>query len=336
MENDAVGMPDGAPSAAILMMLLAEDEAAEVLRHLDPDEVRRLGSEMYAAAAADEATVGSALSRFIDGSRAVSALAPGAERRIRTVMTEALGNSRAENLLSAIAPQQGGALQERLRWIDHEVIGSVLATEHQQAGAVILSLLSPDVAARAMAGIDAAQQAELLYRAARLRPVSAEAMADIEAVLTEAETERNRAAPVELGGETQVAKIVNHLSRPDGESLLRMMRRKDKQLASAIEDEMFVFEDLNRLDAKALGAVLRGVEATTLALALRGADAALCDRFLATMSARAADTIRDGLAEMGPVKREEVDGARRVIIGVARSMAASGDIMLGGKSDDYV
>lgn len=336
MADEVADTLGGAPSAAILMMLLDEDEAAAVLRHLDPDEVRQLGSEMFAAAEADEKTVGSALTRFVSGSREVSALAPGAGRKIRSVMSEALGDARAEHLLSTIAPQAASALQERLRWIDSGVIGSVLANEHPQAGAVIVSLLTPDVAARAMAGIDAAQQAELLYRAARLRPVRAEAMEDIEAALTAAEAERERIASVELGGESQVARIVNSLPRTDGESLLRMMRKRDKLLASAIEDEMFVFEDLNRFDAKSLGAVLRGVDASILTLALRGADAALADRFLATMSARAADTIRDGLAEMGPVKREDVDGARRQIIAIARAMAAAGEIVLDGKSDEYV
>lgn len=336
MVSEGTEMLAGAPSAAILMMLLDEEEASAVLRHLDPDEVRQLGSEMFAAAEADETTVGNALTRFVSGSREVSALAPGADRKIRSVMSGVLGDARAEQLLSTIAPHAGNALQERLRWIDSEVIASVLADEHPQAAAVIVSLLTPETAARAMAGMDGVAQTELLYRAARLLPVSAEAMADIEAVMNEAEAERERAASVELGGETQVARIVNNLPRPDGESLLRMMRKRDKLLAAAIEDEMFVFEDLNRLDAKSLGAVLRGVDATVLALALRGVDAALADRFLATMSARAADTIRDGLAEMGLVKREDVDGARRQIIAIARAMAASGEIMLDGKNDDYV
>jgi flagellar motor switch protein FliG len=326
----------GVPSAAILMMLLEDSEAAEVLRHLDPEEVRQLGSEMYAAAEADEAAVGNALNRFVDGSREVSALAPGADRKIRSVMAEALGNVRADNLLAKIAPQQSGKTLELLRWMEREVIAAVVAGEHPQVGAVIISVLTPEAAAGALADLDGAQQADLLYRAARLQTVRAEAIADLEAILSAAESRRDSSPQVELGGEGNVARIVNSLSRPAGENILKLMRKKDKVLAAAIEDEMFVFEDLNKLDAKSLGAVLRGVEAATLALALKGAETALSDRFLATMSARAADTIRDELAEMAPVKREEVDAARKAIIAVARAMAASGEIMLGGKSDEYV
>jgi flagellar motor switch protein FliG len=326
----------GAPSAAIMMMLLEDSEAAEVLRHLEPEEVRQLGGEMYAAAEADEAAVGDALARFVSGSREVSALAPGAERKIRTVMTEALGNVRADNLLAAIAPQQSGKILELLRWMDQDIIAAVVSAEHPQVAAVIVSVLTPEAAVAALAGLDASAQADLLYRSARLQSVRAEAIADLEAVLVAAEQNRDQSPQVELGGEGNVAKIVNSLSRPAAENILKLMRKKDKVIAAAIEDEMFVFEDLNRLDVKSLGAVLRGVEAATLALALKGTDSALSDRFLATMSARAADTIRDELSEMAPVKREEVEVARKAIIAVARAMAASGEINLGGKSDEYV
>lgn len=203
-------------------------------------------------------------------------------------------------------------------------------------GAVLVSMMAPEIAAQALADLPADRQADLLWRAARLGPVQADAIDDLEALLAEAEAVSAKPESIEIGGHGDVAKIVNSLPRPAGEELLKLVRKKDKQLAAAIEDEMFVFEDLNQLDAKSLGAVLRGVEAATLALALKGADGALADRFLATMSARAADTIRDELAEMAPVKREEVEAARKAIVAAARAMAASGEIMLGGKSDDYV
>ncbi len=326
----------GASSAAILMLLLEENEAAEVLRHLDPEEVRALGSEMYNAAQADEETVAGALGRFVDGSREVSALTPRADRKIRTVMSEALGPARADNLLAGISPQRSRETLMMLRWMEVETLSALIAGEHPQVGAVILSALSSEMAAQVLAPMDNERQADLLFRTARLGSIRAEAIEDLESILAEAESVRNHDSSVTLGGQGDVAKIVNNLPRTAGEGVLRMIRKKDKQLAATIEDEMFVFEDLNLLDAKSLGAVLRGVEAATLALALKGADSALSDRFLATMSARAAETIRDELAEMAPVKREDVETARKAIVTIARMMAATGEIMLGGKSDDYV
>lgn len=336
MDSDNPAEIGGASAAAILMLLLEEKEAADVLRHLDPDEVRQLGSEMFGAAEADEYRVDQALGRFVSGSREISALTPGADRKIRNVMTDALGDDRAGSLLSAIAPQPRRAALERLRWMDTATIATVIAAEHPQVGAVLLSMLTPDAAALALADFPADRQADLLCRAARLGPVQAEAIEDLESILAEAEATSADTGTLAIGGQGDVARIVNNLPRSTGEELLRLVRKKDKLLATAIEDEMFVFEDLYQLDAKSLGAVLRGVEAATLALALKGVDGALADRFLATMSARAADTIRDELAEMAPVKRDEVDTARRAIVAVARALAASGEIMLGDKGDDYV
>ena len=212
MEADGEPQIGGASAAAILMLLLEEKEAADVLRHLDPDEVRQLGSEMFGAAEADENKVDLALGRFVSGSREVSALTPGANRKIRNVMTDALGDDRAGSLLSSIAPQPQRDALERLRWMETETIADVIDAEHPQVGAVLLSMLAPDIAAAVLAGFSGERQADLLWRAARLGPVHA--------------------------------------------------------------------------------------EAATLALALKGAGGALADRFLATMSARAAETIRDELAEM--------------------------------------
>lgn len=326
----------GASAAAILMLLLEEKEAADVLRHLDPDEVRQLGSEMFSAAEADEHKVDLALGRFVAGSREVSALTPGADRKIRSVMADALGDDRAGSLLATIAPQQRRNALQKLRWMDPNALTGLIADEHPQVGAVLLSMLPPDAAAAALASLSSERQADLLWRVARLGPVQAEAIDDLESILSAAEALSAKTETLEIGGQGDVAKIVSSLPRAASEGVLRMMRKRDKQLAAAIEDEMFVFEDLNQLDAKSLGAVLRGVEAATLALALKGADGALVDRFLATMSARAAETIRDELAEMAPVKREEVDAARKAIVAIARMMAASGEIMIGGSGDDYV
>lgn len=336
MIHDTAQTIGGASAAAILMLLLEDKQAADILRHLDPEEVRQLGSEMYGAAEADEAKVCLALGRFVAGSREVSALTPGSDRKIRNVMAQALGDDRADTLLSAIAPQPRSDMLERLRWMEPATLGGLIAAEHPQVGAVLVSMMPAEIAAQALADLPADRQADLIWRAARVGAVQTEAIDDLDALLAEAEAAHTQGDAVEIGGHGDVAKIVNQMPRSLGEEVLKLVRKKDKQLAAAIEDEMFVFADLNQLDTKSLGTVLRGVEATTLALALKGADIALADRFLATMSARAADTIRDELAEMAPVKREEVEAARKAIVAEARAMAAAGEIMLGGAGDDYV
>lgn len=327
---------DGPTAAAILLMLLPDEDAGEIIKSLDPPVVRRLSEGMFKVADADEATVEAALDLFVDRCRKVSALSVGATPHIRSVLTRALGNVRADNILTNIAPTGSAAALEMLRWMEVDAIADILKREHAQVCALVLAVLTPEVAAQALAGFDADTQADLLARAARLTRVSREAIEDLEAVLAETQQTSRSIPALKLGGTSDAAKILNRMRKADGQRLINSLKQSDEELATAIEREMFVFDDLAALDDKALGAVLRSVEAPVLALGLRGAPPELIDQMLGCMSARAADTIRDDMATAPPAKRSEVEDAQRTILASARKLADAGEIQLGGGEDDYV
>ena len=327
---------EGSAAAAILLMLLDENEAATILKHLDPDEVRQLAKSMFDTANASEKQIGQALDRFVVRSRDVSALAIGADIRIRTVINQAVGNVRADNILAAVAPQRSAASVEILRWMDVDAISGLLAQEHPQVGALILSVLIPDVAARAIETLDEILQADLVLRAAMLTSVPAAAIEDLESVLASANVDGQRVAKQAIGGPSDVAKIMKKMPKSLSERTIRALKKTDKALAQAIEEEMFIFENLRDLDKKSLGSVLRSVDAAQLAVALKGTDEEMVDLCLATMSQRASETIRDEMAEMTMVKRADVDDAQKSIMTIVRQMAASGEIMIAGGGDDYV
>ena len=327
---------EGSAAAAILLMLLDESEAATILKQLGPEEVRQLAKAMFETANASEQQIGQALDRFVTRSRDVSALAIGADTRIRTVMNEAVGNVRADNILAAVAPQRSAASLEILRWMDVDAISGLLASEHPQVGALILSVLVPDVAARAIETLDEVLQADLVLRAAMLTSVPAAAIEDLESVLASANVDGQRVAKQAIGGPSDVAKIMKKMPKQLSERTLRSLKKHDRVLAQTIEEEMFIFENLRDLDKKSLSAVLRSVDAAQLAIALKGADEEMVDMCLATMSQRASETIRDEMTEMTMVKRADVDDAQKSIMQVVRQMAASGEIMIAGGGDDYV
>ncbi|MBN8842373.1 MAG: flagellar motor switch protein FliG [Sphingomonadales bacterium] len=327
---------EGSAAAAILLMLLEEEEAATILKHLDADEVRQLAKSMFDSANASENQIDQALDQFVNQSRGVSALAVGADTRIRTVIHQAVGNVRADNILAAVAPQSSAASLEMLRWMDVDAISALLANEHPQVGALILSVLVPDVAARAIETLDEVLQAELVLRAAQLTAVPAAAIEDLEAVLASANVGGQRVAKQPIGGPSDVAKIMKKMPKQLSERTIRALKKQDKFLAQTIEEEMFIFENLRDLDAKSLGTVLRSVDAAQLAVALKGTDEDMVDRCLATMSKRASETIRDEMTEMTMVKRVDVDEAQKAIMQIVRQMAASGEIMIAGAGDDYV
>jgi len=327
---------EGSAAAAILLMLLDESEAATILKQLGPEEVRQLAKAMFDTANASEQQIGQALDRFVTRSRDVSALAIGADIRIRTVMNEAVGNVRADNILAAVAPQRSAASLEMLRWMDVDAISGLLASEHPQVGALILSVLVPDVAARAIETLDEVLQADLVLRAAMLTSVPAAAIEDLEAVLASANVDGQRVAKQAIGGPSDVAKIMKKMPKQLSERTLRSLKKHDRVLAQTIEEEMFIFENLRDLDKKSLSSVLRSVDAAQLAIALKGADEEMVDMCLATMSQRAAETIRDEMTEMTMVKRADVDDAQKSVMQIVRQMAASGEIMIAGGGDDYV
>lgn len=327
---------EGSAAAAILLMLLDESEAATILKQLGPEEVRQLAKAMFDTANASEQQIGQALDRFVTRSRDVSALAIGADMRIRTVINEAVGNVRADNILAAVASQRSAASLEMLRWMDVDAISGLLASEHPQVGALILSVLVPDVAARAIETLDEVLQADLVLRAAMLTSVPAAAIEDLEAVLASANVDGQRVAKQAIGGPSDVAKIMKKMPKQLSERTLRSLKKHDRILAQTIEEEMFIFENLRDLDKKSLSAVLRSVDAAQLAIALKGADEEMVDMCLATMSQRAAETIRDEMTEMTMVKRADVDDAQKSVMQIVRQMAASGEIMIAGGGDDYV
>jgi len=326
---------DGATAAAILLMLLGDEDAGEIVKALDPSTVRRLGEGMFKVANADEATVEAALDLFVARCRATSALSVGVEPHIRSVLTRALGNVRADNVLTQIAPRSSAAALDLLRWMEVETIAEILKAEHAQVGALVLAALTPEIAAKALAGFDEVAQADLLARAARLTKVRREAIEDLEQLLSDYSARGASAPPLKVGGAAEAAQIVNRMGKSDGQRLIASIKQSDEALAAAIEREMLVFEDLATLDSKSLGAVLRSVEGSVLSLALRGADPKLLEQMLGCMSSRAADTIRDEMAERAPAKRAEVEEAQRAILAAARKLADAGEIQLGGE-DDYV
>ncbi len=335
---ETVGAPvvSGANAAAILLMLLGEDEAAAILKLCNSDEVKTLGAAMFATMGASEREIAAALNHFVGSSRALPSLSVNAEPKIRNVMTAAIGNVRADNILQDIAPDMSAPSLDVLRWMDAKAIAHLLATEPAQVGAIILAVLTPEVAAQALEGLDEARQSDLVFRSARLTSISADALSDLQLILSHAPASSPAGKPVKLGGKSDAARIVNSLKKPTSDKLLKSLKKRDRQLAQDIEDEMIVFGNLIDLDTKALGELMRAVDAATLGLALREAEPVLVDKMLGAMSARAAQSLRDDMAESGPAKRADVEEAQKAVIVTVRELAEAGTITLGSQANDYV
>ena len=317
-------------------MLLAEDEAAQVLSRLEPDEVQHLGGAMFNVADVSEPQINSVLNIFVDQARARTTVGYGAETQIKNMMERALGSERAENILSRITPVAKSNALEALKWMDPRAIAGMIEGEHPQIAAIVLAHLEPPVAADVLQLLDESIQPDLVYRVATLGPVTAEALEDLEKLLLSQKTRAAAPPPTKRGGAAEAAKIVNNSRTSAEQRIIRALAKLDKGLARTIEDEMFVFDNLMSVDDKGLGTLMRSVENDVLVVALKGADPRLRDKILGCMSSRAAQSIVDEMADRGPIRLAEVQDAQKEILAIARRLASEGTINLGGKDDDYV
>jgi flagellar motor switch protein FliG len=324
--------------AAVLVMLLAEEDATGLLAQLTPEELRLLGSKMYGLGEIGPGAIADAIAGFAE--RADQAGLPAQDRAhdVRRLMTGAVGELKADNLMRGIAA--GGARPatslELARWLDPEVIVLLIADEHPQAIAVLLLQLEPQVAAQVLAALPGEAQAPVVQRVARLGPIAPEAIAVLEELLAARIARTHGRLPLTMGGVREAAEMINNAARAVEKRVMPELGKLDKKLARELEAEMFKFEHLYALDPKTMGQLLREIENETLIDALKGVAEDRREPFFAAMSGRAADGVRDELEARGRVRKADVEAAQQAIIVVAKRLAAEGTIAFGDGGDEYV
>lgn len=326
----------GSAAAAVLLMLFDEDEAAQILSRLEPDEVRQLGYAMYDVADVQVEEVNQALDHFVDKAKSRTTIGYGAGQHIKGAMYKALGPERADNILARITPPTRSSKLAMLKWLEPKEVVQLIEQEHPQVMAIVLAHLDPAVAADALQLLPSEYQEEVVYRIATLGPVTSEALDELEQLLVRQGTSALAGSASQRGGTSEAAAIMNNVRKDNEQRIIKALAKRDRTLAQNIEDEMFVFDNLIDMDDKNLGTLMRTVESDVLVVALKGANDMLKAKIYNCMSARAAQSIQDDLEERGPIRLAEVVDAQKLIINTARRMADAGTIMLGGKGDDFV
>ena len=331
----------GVERAAVLMMLVGEDEAAAILQKLDPEEVRQLGAAMFAVADVSEQEMEDVLEDFVGKARERTGVTFEPRPRIEAVMNRALGAEKAESVLARITPAEAACELELLDWLDASEIAQMIEKEHPQIAAVMIANLDPAVGGQVLELLPDAVQPDILHRIARLGPINADAIDTLKAVLANRRGGGgggggSSGSGVTLGGTREAAKILQGARKATEQRVMPKLFKIDKDVAKAIEEAMFIFDNLLDMDDKNLGTLIRNVDGDTLSRALKGVDEMARNRFLGCMSARAADGIRDEMEARGPMKLAEVLEAQKAMIAIARNLAKDGTIVMGASDDDYV
>jgi flagellar motor switch protein FliG len=319
-------------SAAVLLLALGENEAATVLKHLDAKVVQRLGSAMAQVKSASREEVNEVIGGFVTAMESQADIKVGSDEYIRRMLTEALGDERAGGIIDRIQVGRKSKGLDVLKWMEPRAIAGIVGLEHPQVLAIVISYLDPDLAAKVLAELPNEVQNEVLMRIAALDGVQPAALGKLDEMIEQQIAGKGSSVSASLGGPKTAASILNFMPA----ATLEQLRQIDEPLTTQLQELMFAFEDMAKLDDKSIQAVLREVDSARLVIALKGADAALTEHFLKNMSSRAAEMLKDDMEARGPVRLSEVETAQKEVLAVARRLADAGTIVIGGGGEAFV
>jgi len=324
----------GLENAAILLMSLGEEEAANVFKHLTPKEVQGLGEKISKMRAVTRDRVDNVLQQFHDVAAEQSMLVSDTDEYVKSVLRKALGEDKANLLIDRI--MQGGdtAGIEALKWMDAQSVGELLRIEHPQIVAALLAHLDYDQAADVLKTFTERQRNEVLVRIATLDGIQPSALKDLNDVMNRVLAGGERTRKTSLGGVKAAAEMINMMGSSVETSVLDYIREADNDLAQKIMDNMFTFDDLEKVDDKGIQALLKEVQSESLVIALKGATPEMREKVFKNMSTRAAETLREDLESRGPVRVSEVEAEQKEMLKVVRRLVDEGQIVLGGGGDD--
>lgn len=327
---------NAAMRSAIIMLTLGDDRAADVFRHLSPQEVAQISSAIVSIHSYTHEQIAQVLSEFKRDSEEYASISINADEYLRNVLVKALGESQAEALLDNLldAHNENNGI-ETLGLMEPYMVYDLIREEHPQIIATILVHLKRAHAANVLAKFEERERNDIMLRIATfngVQPVALQELTDVLNNLLHGQSlKRNN-----MGGVRPAAEILNLMKTQQEEAALTAFREFDPELAQKIIDEMFLFENLVDMDDRSIQRLLQDVDGESLLVALKGSDQALREKFFSNMSKRQAEIMRDDLNSRGPVRMTQVEAEQKSILLVVRRLVEAGEMVIGGGEDVYV
>lgn len=325
-----VGKLDGVEKAAILLLSLSEEDAAQILKHLEPKQVQKVGLAMAQMTDLNQAKISAVHRLFIDNIQNFSTIGFQSEEFIKRALTAALGEEKAANLIDQIVLGGGAKGLDSLKWMDSKQVANIIRNEHPQIQTIVLSYLEPEQSAEILSQFSEKVRLDLTMRIANLEEVQPAALQELNEIMEKQFAGQAGTQSAKMGGLKAAADILNYLDTNMEGQLMDSIREHDEEMAQQIQDLMFVFENLVDVDDRGIQVLLREIQQDVLMKALKGTDENLKEKILKNMSKRAAELLVDDLEAMGPVRVSEVETAQKEILSTARRLSDAGEIMLGG------
>ncbi|RPE80863.1 flagellar motor switch protein FliG [Vulcaniibacterium tengchongense] len=326
----------GVQRAAVVLLSLGEQQAAEVLKHMSAKEVQKLGLAMTSVSGVSRDDVARVIDQFVETLSQPSGLGPGADEYVRAVLVQALGEERANSLIDRILQGRNTSGLDTLKWMEPRAIADLVRNEHPQIIAIVMAHLDSDQAAEVLKCLPERVRADVLLRIATLDGIPPNALNELNDVMARQFAGAQNLKSSSVGGVRVAANILNFMDSGQDEAILGAIGEIDGELGVRIRDLMFVFDNLAEVDDRAMQAILREVPNDRLAIALRGADPKVREKITSNMSQRAAQILVEDMEARGPVRLAEVEAAQKEILGIVRRMADGGAIQLAAKAEAFV
>ena len=325
--------------AAVILLSLDEDLAAEIMKNLSPSEIRRVGKFMNRITSIPAETLKSVAKEFV-----VMAKEKGGSLSIRNgitrnIVTKALGEKTADEILSDVTNNKyiDNPITEQLRDIDPKLLMEFTKTEHPQTIALILAHLDPEQAAIMLEGFSSTMQVEITKRMATLKSVPQEFLEDVARTL-EKEIVTGNDMEQQVGGIKVMSEILNRMNRSSESAILSSLEDEDAELVAQLKSLMFTFDDVLKLDDKSLQELLREIATEDLSKALKLVDESVREKIYKNMSKRGAEMLKEDIEMMPPTRLSEVEESQRTILDVTKRLESEGKIMIlrGYEEDEFV
>ena len=335
-DEEEFRMLSNTQKTAIIMIVMGEDEASNVIQHLQPREVQALGAAMVSVSNVQQGAVDLVLNEFVSTMKQQTNLSMGTNDYVKRVMTRALGEDKAASVLNRIMPTKASRGLDILNWMDSRSIAEMIRGEHPQIIAIIISFLEYELGADVLHFLPEDLRPEIIMRVAQLETIQPEALEELETIMQKQFSSNSAVKSSSVGGIKAAAKIMNFTKSELESKIMDTLMAPDEDLTGRIQDNMFTFDNLEAVDNRSIQVLIRNVESELLMVALKGADDLVKDKFFENMSTRAADMFKDDMESKGPMRISEVEVAQKDILRIARRLSDAGEMMLSAGGDDFV
>jgi flagellar motor switch protein FliG len=322
--------------SAVVLLSIGEEAAAEVLKYMTQLEINQLSLAMARVSNVSKGEVTEVFQQFIDAMLDESSIGIGASSYVQGVLERALGADKAERLIARLNQGDYFAGIEAVQMQDPRVLAEMIKNEHPQVVAMIFAYLEPEQADAVIQFLPSELIEQVIPRLATLDSIPHAAVRELNDAIEDLLAGESEEARVNIGGVGMAAKILNRFDAEHVEGILKQISHVDGDLAQRIQNSMFTFEELVKLDDRNFQILLRSIDQKLLTSALKGADTRLLDKVMRNLSQRSAEMLREEISARGPMRVTEIDTAKREIVATAQRLEREGAIILSTDARDMV